>query len=260
MEKQNLIITTSWDDGHPLDLKIAELLMKYGINGTFYVPCKNNDNTVMLDYELLNLAGQFEIGGHTVNHLYLNSLKQSEAKDEIYNCKSIIQEKLGKKISAFCYPGGKFSERDISLVKEAGFLYGRTTALFHNSIEINQSLLNTSVQVYNHKYSTLIKHCTKRYFFSPIFQYNFFKPYHKNFIKLAQTFISNSSDKKVIFHLWGHSWEIEKYDLWYDLEETFRMLKNEKDANFLNNTECWHLAHKQSQMTSSLSNITDINE
>lgn len=36
MENKQLIITTSWDDGHPLDLKIAELLDKYGINGTFY--------------------------------------------------------------------------------------------------------------------------------------------------------------------------------------------------------------------------------
>ena len=31
-------ITTSWDDGHPLDLRVAELLTKYGLHGTFYIP------------------------------------------------------------------------------------------------------------------------------------------------------------------------------------------------------------------------------
>ena len=36
--KPSTCITTSWDDGHPLDLRVAELLAKYGLQGTFYVP------------------------------------------------------------------------------------------------------------------------------------------------------------------------------------------------------------------------------
>ena len=30
-------ITTSWDDGHTLDLRLADLLDKYDLRGTFYV-------------------------------------------------------------------------------------------------------------------------------------------------------------------------------------------------------------------------------
>src|SRR4051794_21779274 len=33
-----VFITTSWDDGHPLDIRIAELLAKYDLPGTFYIP------------------------------------------------------------------------------------------------------------------------------------------------------------------------------------------------------------------------------
>jgi len=36
--KSPTYITTSWDDGHPMDLRVAALLAKYGIAGTFYVP------------------------------------------------------------------------------------------------------------------------------------------------------------------------------------------------------------------------------
>jgi SAM-dependent methyltransferase len=36
--KSPTYITTSWDDGHPTDLRVAALLAKYGIAGTFYVP------------------------------------------------------------------------------------------------------------------------------------------------------------------------------------------------------------------------------
>ena len=31
------IVTTSWDDGNKLDLKLAALLDKYGLVGTFYI-------------------------------------------------------------------------------------------------------------------------------------------------------------------------------------------------------------------------------
>ncbi len=36
--KPATFITTSWDDGHPLDFRVAELLSKYGLRGTFYIP------------------------------------------------------------------------------------------------------------------------------------------------------------------------------------------------------------------------------
>jgi hypothetical protein len=37
MSKANrpFVMTTSWDDGHPLDLQIAQLLSKSGLAGTF---------------------------------------------------------------------------------------------------------------------------------------------------------------------------------------------------------------------------------
>jgi len=235
-----MIITTSWDDGHPLDMKLAELLDKYNISATFYIPCKNGVHKVVENSDLINLNRRFEIGGHTVNHIFLNTLKKHEAKDEIFNCKSILQEILGEEINAFCFPGGKYSNRDIDLVKNAGFLFGRTTDLFHTSIDLNQTIMNTSIQTYNHKFNTLLKHCLKRTFILPIIKYNSFIPHHRNYRKLAQLVLEETSKTNGIFHLWGHSWEIEKYDLWFEIEETLKMLKDENEAIFLNNSECWN--------------------
>ena len=39
-------ITTSWDDGHPLDFRIAELLSEYRLRGTFYVPMESENGTM----------------------------------------------------------------------------------------------------------------------------------------------------------------------------------------------------------------------
>lgn len=56
-----LLFTTSWDDGHPLDLRLAELLVTYGFRGTFYVPCRNwQGEPVLSGRELRDLGRGFE--------------------------------------------------------------------------------------------------------------------------------------------------------------------------------------------------------
>ena len=38
-----MIVTTSWGDGNPLDIRLAEILASHGLRGTFYVPLRNAD-------------------------------------------------------------------------------------------------------------------------------------------------------------------------------------------------------------------------
>ena len=75
-----VLFTTSWDDGHPSDMKLAEVLHKHGIAGTFYVPgrvapggCCNPDGfDVLAPAELRRLGAEFEIGSHTLDHRSLD--------------------------------------------------------------------------------------------------------------------------------------------------------------------------------------------
>jgi peptidoglycan/xylan/chitin deacetylase (PgdA/CDA1 family) len=51
-----------------------------------------------------------EIGSHTCHHRRLNeSLSSQEATREILESQSLLQERLGRPISLFCYPNGDFS-------------------------------------------------------------------------------------------------------------------------------------------------------
>ena len=43
-----LRLTTSWDDGHPLDLRLADRLAARGFTGTFYVPRHNREGRPVL--------------------------------------------------------------------------------------------------------------------------------------------------------------------------------------------------------------------
>lgn len=238
MDKK-IIVTTSWDDGHPLDIRIAELLDKYNLKGTFYVPVKNSEHPVMAAATLHDISAQQEIGGHTVNHIYLNTLGDTAAQYEIAECKTMLQDKLGKKIDAFCYPGGKFSQRDMDMVKNAGFLFGRTTKLLHTTSVGHSQLLNTTIQAYNHSCVTLTGHCVNNKFFLPIFQNCLFLQGNRNFLQLAQTVMNRILKNGGVFHLWGHSWEIEQFGLWDELEMVLKMCAFQPNVDYLNNTECW---------------------
>jgi len=40
-----------------------------------------------------------------------------------------------------------------------------------------------------------------------------------------------------IYHLWGHSWEIEKFNMWDDFEEVLEYVCNKKGVSYLTNYE-----------------------
>jgi len=245
MNKIQIIITTSWDDGYVLDVRLAELLEKYNIKGTFYVPIRNYERKVMESNILIQISQKHEIGGHTVNHIYLDTLGKTEANYEILECKNKLQDKLGKNIDAFCYPGGKYSERDVKLVKEAGFLFGRTTNFFHSEIKPVYNLMHTGLQVFDHSSVVLIRHCLKNTFLSPIFAYRFFYKGNRDFSALADMILLKLFKNGGVFHLWGHSWEIEKYGLWKELENLLKGLSAHHEIAYLNNTEYWHFVNNK---------------
>lgn len=233
-----MIITTSWDDGHPFDNKLLELLVKYGIKGTFYIPLANAENEVMIRNQIQEISKFQEIGGHTVNHIYLNKLNKIQASKEITDCKIELEQIIGKGVDAFCFPGGKYSQRDIQLVKQAGFCFGRTTSFFDTGLENNNILMHTTVQVYNHRSIDLIKHGIKRMMIKEIFNSKAFIEYNRDFTHLSHFFLNKINSN--VFHLWGHSWEIEQYNLWNQLEDLFRFMNQLKDIRYLTNTEVWN--------------------
>jgi len=84
-----------------------------------------------------------EIGGHTVNHPILSSLSLDDQREEIAECKSMLEQWLSAPVIHFAYPNGiqrkDFNEITISAVKEAGFqsavitgqgISDRSTSLF----------------------------------------------------------------------------------------------------------------------------------
>src|ERR1700730_19427787 len=97
------MVTTSWDDGDPLDLGLAEMLRERGLPGTFFVPLTGPYGKPTLrpaDLRMLQAEG-FEIGAHTVSHRSLASLRGEELWNEVRNSKCVLEDTLGEQVTMF---------------------------------------------------------------------------------------------------------------------------------------------------------------
>ncbi len=182
------------------DIKLANLLKKYGIkNVIFYVMPWNKD--------LIRLLKQdFTIGSHTLTHPILRNISYEQAKHEIYGSKRILEKVINKKIKSFCYPKGKYNDSVLRLVKKAGYKEARTTDIGYIKKPKNLFRLYTSAHI-----------CPVRLEYKGT---NWFVEAKKLFDKV----MDGDGD---YFHLWGHGWEIEQYNEWESLEE-FLMYVSEK--------------------------------
>jgi len=98
---------------------------------------------LMLTWDQVRLMGDvFEIGSHTVNHIFLDILTPSEIDNEFIQSKAIIEKQVGKKCEGICYPAGFVKFPIIKQAYEHGYKYGVTTRALNNSPLTNSYLLN----------------------------------------------------------------------------------------------------------------------
>ena len=228
-----IYVTTSWDDGHKLDVRLAALLKKYGIKGTFYVCPQDREfrrADLLNPQEILSLSKDFEIGGHTITHPHLTSIPLSQANDEIAQSKNYLEELLQREVTAFCYPYGDYNSQVKDLVSKCGYKLARTTRRYTFGMSQDLFEMETTFHAYAH-YSDLHRIC----FFSHFSPLNVKK--YWNWEKLAIALFKHTCRTGGIFHLWGHSWEIEKNNGWQKLENVLAYIATKQDVLHQTNTE-----------------------
>ncbi len=218
----NAIFTTSWDDGHPLDARVADLLSLHGFQGTFYVPLSNREGLpVMPPGEMRRLAQGFEIGSHTIDHCYLKTVDATEARRQIVGGKNQIEQILGRGVSGFCYPGGHGTLAHRQMVVDAGFDYARTNVGFHRELTTDRFLMPTTMQYYPHGRTVLVGNFIMRGDWGrrkDVFSI----AWTGNLMSRLQAVLDFVCLHGGVFHLWGHSWELEGFDGWRQLDGFLR--------------------------------------
>jgi len=215
--------TTSWDDGHPLDHRVAELLAKYDLTGTFYVPIQNA-REVMTAQQIRELSGNFEIGAHTAHHVVLTEVSAEIAEGEINDSKRRLEDITGSVCEGFCFPRGRLHRGHLHMVRRSGFRYARTVELLSTRLPARRFgiyLIPTTVQVCPHRWTIYARNGAKRLALRSLRNLILHARSH-DWPETARSMLRLVARQGGVFHLWGHSWEIEKQQQWAGLDSVLR--------------------------------------
>jgi peptidoglycan/xylan/chitin deacetylase (PgdA/CDA1 family) len=129
------VVGLSFDDGYVDVVEQAlPVLEQHGFRATVFVATGLIDRTWApawyerpppllhwRDVVELDRGGTLRFGAHSVTHRNLTRLDEKEARIEIVDSKQALEEKLGRQVEDFSYPGGVYGEREERLVEMAGF-------------------------------------------------------------------------------------------------------------------------------------------
>jgi peptidoglycan/xylan/chitin deacetylase (PgdA/CDA1 family) len=130
------VVAITFDDGVASHRDLAaNLLAKYGMTATFFVPtsyiqdqrCSSGwlKNTMMSWGDLKSLQdSDFEIGSHSRTHAALGTSSLETARDEIAGSKLELEDHLGTEIVSFSYPygtPGAYTSQTRELVAASGY-------------------------------------------------------------------------------------------------------------------------------------------
>jgi peptidoglycan/xylan/chitin deacetylase (PgdA/CDA1 family) len=74
----------------------------------------------------LDRSSPLRFEAHTLSHPNLTSLDDADAWHEIAGSREVLGQHLGRVVTTFCYPGGFYGEREVSMVAAAGYLVAVT--------------------------------------------------------------------------------------------------------------------------------------
>jgi peptidoglycan/xylan/chitin deacetylase (PgdA/CDA1 family) len=228
----SVIVTTSWDGGHVLDERIAQLLQTYGLRGTFYVAPGNR--TILpadrLTHEQMVhiFEAGFEIGANTVTHPRLRRIDARQAAAEISASKKWLESSMRNPITSFSYPYGEYTQETVTAVAQAGFTFGRTSSRFSRANGVSLEA-TTSVHAARHLFD--LPRLIRLANFKTAQAMNLWQDWSE----LAITLYDSTPDGS-IYHLFGSASSLEKKHDWDRLERVLRHIAESERAVAVNNS------------------------
>lgn len=121
-------VLLTFDGGYSDQLENAvPVLQAFKFPATFFPVSDGLDDevadaSVMQRNDLLDLSKSgYTIGCHTHSHPNLTELSATELQREVNGSKQILEDLLGQRVSAFCYPYGARNSLAASVVRQSGF-------------------------------------------------------------------------------------------------------------------------------------------
>ena len=221
-------VTFSYDDGVTQDIRLIELLNKYGLKCTFNL---NSDllgergilireNQRISHYKIHPEDVKYvyeghEVAVHTLTHPNLTTLDEKEIIRQVEQDRLNLSELVGYEVKGMAYPCGGVNNNDevAEIIKNnTGVRYCRTIT-DTDSFDMQKNLYRFNPNVYH------------------IIEY-------ERLMKMGEEFVSMKTEIPQIFYIWGHAYEMDFHpDYWNKLEEFFALISNRDDIFYGTNAE-----------------------
>lgn len=223
-------ITFSYDDGISQDIRLVELLNKYGLKGTFNLnsellgkPGRLIRNGVEVRHDkiapekIAEVYRGHEVAAHTLTHPFLPRTPDEEVIRQVEQDRKNLSALCGYNVVGMAYPGGSpggnHDERVEKLIREnTGIKYAR-------GVETNASFALQSDLI---AFVPTVFHLDEEKMFS-----------------LANKFLEMDPEEPALFYIWGHSYEFDAWNYWERFEEFCKLVSGKDDIFYCTNREAF---------------------
>ena len=233
-------VTLSYDDGMSQDIRLVELMKKYGFKGTFNLnagaippegfipkPDKYPPRLHASVYKKIFTPDVAEVACHSFTHPPLTGVPPVKVTGEIINDREKLEELFGGVIRGFAYPVGLYNDEVVEILKKAGICYARTVQSTER-FDLPKDWLRMPATCH-----------------------------HKNprLMELVEQFDTPVKRDPRLFYLWGHSYEFDDDDNWDVIENFFKRLGRKEDIWYATNIEVYDYVQAFERLEYSADNL-----
>jgi peptidoglycan/xylan/chitin deacetylase (PgdA/CDA1 family) len=232
------IVTTSFDDGHPLDVKVAEKLAERGLKGTFYVACNHPKGPEIATADLRRLrALGMEVGSHTYTHRMLTARPRHEVVDELVQSKRAIEDLIGEPVTSLSYPEGLFTRTIRSTVAECGYRLARTTIAFRTKVPSDPTVMPITIEGIPLSRFGHARHAARDRNVSGLWKWWRVTRCETDLVRAAQLFFDSVLQKGGVFHFYARSWQIDQLGMWDAFDRILAHVSRWEEVRYVTNGE-----------------------
>jgi peptidoglycan-N-acetylglucosamine deacetylase len=217
INNSTITVVQCWDDGVTTDIRLIEILRRYGAKATFNLNAGLHEKqrklswlykgteVVRLGWDEMRAVYQgFTIANHSLTHPHLELMPIETARRDIVEGRDRLQQFFGQPVPGFVYPFGSYSEAVMQLVKEAGHVYARTAG------NVDQPFPPENTMMFHPSCHFLAPDLWLRY---------------------------QKTKKSGVFYFWGHSYEIITAEMWHMVEKITAQISADPDSRWADVTD-----------------------